>query len=51
MKLNFTHEEKTTVMKLWGCWTRCTPSVFWSSFWIWSRRSLWQIWDFLNFFV
>jgi len=40
MKLNFTHEEKTTVMKLWGCWT---PSVFWWSFWIWSRRSLWQI--------
>jgi len=36
-----THEEKMTV-KLWGCWTRSTPPVFWSSFWIWSRRSLWQ---------
>jgi len=29
--------------KLWGWWwTLSIHSKFWSSFWIWSRRGLWQ---------
>lgn len=33
-----------------GFWMRSTRSMFWSSFWIWYRHSLWQKFYFHSFF-